>query len=206
MSQTPEALATRFVNLTPANVADFHREHQKDIRAGCQAHDRLTWIIQNLREAWTYKDADGMLSAEKIIRELLFDARAARLFGRVLHVEETPYPNVSGKTDPFTRPAFVLRLGDETINFERRDILDDIAHTIFKAAARGLLRTCRGHSQGWGCPTPFLVADEKRRVYCYMRCGDEAKSRAKAKWWRDNRSRRQRKRSARKSLARRLRK
>jgi len=127
-----------------------------------------------------------MFSAEKIIREILFGVRVAKVFGGVWHVEQTPYPNEKNESDPFSRPAFVLRIGEEGIKFERRDVLDDIAYAVFSAAAHGFLRRCKGDSQGWSCPTPFLVADEKRRVYCYMRCGDEAKSRAKTRWWREN--------------------
>lgn len=77
-----------------------------------------------------------------------------------------------------------VKLGSAQI--EPRDLPDMIAIAILKASERGLLRTCEGHKQGWQCPTPYLVADEKRRVYCYMSCGDEAKSRAKHAWWKRN--------------------
>lgn len=79
-----------------------------------------------------------------------------------------------------------VRLGSAQI--EPRDLLDRIAFAILRASECGLLRACRGREKGWKCPTPYLVADEKRRVYCYMSCGDEAKSQAKLLWWRKNRS------------------
>ena len=87
-----------------------------------------------------------------------------------------------------------VKLGSAQI--EPRDFLDRIAIAILKASERDLLRTCEGHKQGWQCPTPYLVADEKRRVYCYMNCGDEAKSQAKLKWWRSNLSANARKRKS----------
>lgn len=88
-----------------------------------------------------------------------------------------------------------VKLGSAQI--EPRDLLDRIAIAILKASERGLLRLCQGHKQGWACPTPYLLADEKRRVYCYMRCGDEAKSLAKRAWWRKNRSPKRRQRAGR---------
>ncbi len=175
--QSIEAIATRFVNLRgEARFSDFLREYSHDIRPVFRNVRRLVLISRSLRDAW---GNDAAFSTD-IIEGIFFETTVRVINGRPYHV--------ASDSDPFSHPAFKVRLGESELVFKRRDVLDDIAHAILKASARGLLRKCRGHQRGWDCPTPLLVADEKRRVYCYMRCGDHSKSLSRLRWWRKNRS------------------
>lgn len=133
-----------------------------EIRQKLEGKRFKKWALR-LRKAWDKpEEAKGVLEA-------VFSPK--RLSRR----------NVS-RGESGARSPFQIRSG-RGVRFEPRDDLDRIAYAILQASERGLLRICRGHKQGWDCPTPYLVADEGRRVYCYMRCGDEAKLRAKRKWW-----------------------
>jgi hypothetical protein len=118
------------------------------------------WSKQ-LRGAWSadVADRDARDAAENTLAQILYSDRGMKELRQV-------------------------KLGSTQL--EPRDLFDKIALVILKASERGLLRTCKGHKHDWPCPTPYLVADEGRRVYCYSRCGDEAKSRAKLNWWRRN--------------------
>jgi hypothetical protein len=190
-----EEIATRFVNLNAANddllvtpaVTDFIREYQRDLHLDVTSNNEKAVAVrsQQLRKAWSKSDPEFV---EKQLEDIFSDyrsdlwdeARRGLVPGESLR---------TASTDRYTsnkRPAFKVRLGHSKPVFEPRDLLDRIAFAILKASERGLLRKCRGHQRGWQCPMPFLVADEKRRVYCYSRCGDEAKSRAKYKWWKQN--------------------
>ncbi len=169
-----EAIATRFVNLNRKTAKDFLRDHGADIRC----HRNLLWIAGELRQAWPSGDQER---AEMILHELLISTRVVNFGGQ-------PMQAYGGSDKPFDYPAFRFKLNKGRPVFQRRDILDEIAEVILRASGRGLLKMCWGHRRRWRCLTPFLVADEKRRVYCYMRCGDESKRRAKLKWWRENES------------------
>jgi hypothetical protein len=132
------------------------------------------WVLA-LRGAWDRRNS----KQTKQVFENLLSARRLSVWGA-----------------PFGRAAFQFHLGYSHPVFEPRDLLDWVAYTILQASKRGLLRMCQGHKEGWNCPTPYLVADEKRRVYCYMHCGNEAKSKAKLAWWRKNRPSKRRHRAA----------
>jgi hypothetical protein len=179
--QSIEAIATRFVNLNSRTEKNFLADYEADIRPSCR--NRLLWIAGELGQAWPSGDHER---AEMILHELLFSTRIVNFGGQLMQA-------YGGSGKPFDYPAFRLKLDKERPTFQRRDILDGIAEAVFRASGRGLLRICRGRKRGWDCPTRLLVADERRRVYCYMRCGDEAKSRAKLKWWRENESKAARK-------------
>ena len=47
------------------------------------------------------------------------------------------------------------------------------------------LRRCANF--GHGCESPFFFASDLREKYCSQTCANEAKKRAKLKWWNDNR-------------------
>ena len=182
-----EAIATRFVNIdTRLKAQQFLWDYADDIRPSCRSVQRLQFLKNSLRDAWGRRAADGPLFSEDIIEAIFFESTAKVINGRVCRVDE-------GKVG---RPAFKARIGRAQPVFERRDVLDDIAYTILKASAHGRLRQCKGSKQGWRCPTPYLVADEKRRAYCYMGCGDEAKRLAKARWWAGNKAQVNRRRRA----------
>jgi hypothetical protein len=196
-----EEIATRFVNLNAANdllvtpaVTDFIREYQRDLHLDVTSNNEKVVAMRSkqLREAWSTSNHEF---AEQKLEEIFSDYRADRWDEekRCLVSGQPPRTALTDRQTPAERPAFKVRLGHSKPMFEPRDLLDQIAFAILKASERGLLRKCRGHQRGWQCPMPFLVADEKRRVYCYSRCGDEAKSRAKYKWWKRNLSARARK-------------
>ena len=207
MNESIEAIATRFVNLSEATVKDFARDYKKELRP--YYVDKLEWpphipkskrpaglsfneyqlyrLAVCLREAWDKANwSTAEMNLEQIFGSFLVENVRRQMRGlKRGEMRSQPYPD---DQTPFERAAFQIRLGESRPVFKSRGLLDDIAHAILKASARGLLRTCRGHQRGWDCPTPLLVADEKRRVYCYMRCGDHSKSLSRLRWWRENRS------------------
>jgi hypothetical protein len=171
-----EALATEFVNLSAGLdpnlpqvtswVRDFVRSHTSLRLTPKKAAIRAF----QLRKAWIPASREF---AERLLEEIFAAPRAS--------VTSSP-----DRYAPIERAAFKIRLGHSRPVFAPRDLLDRIAFAILRASERGLLRTCRGHKRKWNCPTPYLVADENRRVYCYEQCGDIAKSQAKLAWWRKN--------------------
>ena len=179
-------LATRFMNLkSKASVRDFFREHLKrnDIRVFPCGSDNpkvitehavtvLVDLTYNLSPLWTHEDHGGLYDPETALRHILFSVRAAALGGKIVYVDKT----TPAKKDDWASPAVdivPIKRGSAEFHFvyRRRDVLDDIAYAILVAARRGLLKECEGHKRGWRCPQRWLVADEKRRRFCYLECG-----------------------------------
>lgn len=201
-------LATRFVNLkTKEAVRQFVKEHAGDLRSFPLAFaletpeaegqkqrleedaSVLVDIIQHLRSAWTRKTCGGLLDAEKTLRDILFLPRAAQ-FGRGIVTVDHSTPE---HEDVWARPAVELasyRKSRKQVNFffkfKRRDVLDEIAYAILVASRRGYLKVCKGHAKHpeWNCQTPFLVADEGRRGYCYGACGEKIQIERAKEWHR----------------------
>lgn len=190
-------LATRFANLkTKDAVRQFIRERTGDLRsfplafalATPEAERKqqqfendvsvLVDIIQHLRSAWTRKTYDGLLDAEKTLCGILFSVRLVSFGKRIATVDHS----TPEREDIWARPAVELapyRKSRKQVNFffrfRRRDVLDDIAYALLVALRRGYLKVCKGHARHpeWNCQTPFLVADEGRRDYCYGACGEK---------------------------------
>jgi hypothetical protein len=157
-------VATRFVNTF--KLEDFTNTFT--LRPG-QNEQFLRDLGIALREAWDEKKWD---TAAENLEQIFADQKGAILSA----MKPGIYP---GLPSPFERPAFRIRIGHADPVFEPRDALDKIAHTILQASHHGLLKMCEGHRRGWDCPTPFLVADEERRKFCFNGCGDKAKAEAK---------------------------
>lgn len=209
-------LATRFVNLkTKDAVRQFVEEHAGDIRSfplifasttsGTERKQQqlekdvsvLVDTIHHLRSAWTHKTYDGWLDAEKTLRGILFSVRVAQ-FGRGVVTVDHGTPE---REDIWARPAVELapyRKSRKQVNFffrfKRRDVLDEIAYAILVALRRGYLKMCKGHTKHpeWNCQTPFLVADEGRRDYCYGACGEKTQSERAKEWHRTHAKKRRR--------------
>jgi len=136
-----------------------------------------------LRDAW---DKGKWDPAEQNL-ERIFAAHPGISELRDLKLGESRIGPIS-KPRRFERPAFKVRLGHKiprnnqpTPIFEPRDVLDEIAYAVLRAGSLGLLKICEGKSKGWSCTTPYVVADEGRRRFCYETCGDQAKAEAKKK-------------------------
>jgi hypothetical protein len=100
----------------------------------------------------------------------------------------------SGLRSPAMRPAWRIELGRSAPVYERRDLMDDIGRAILEASKHRLLKFCWGHKRGWPCPQPYLVADERRRKFCYPNaarpnCGEESTLRSNRRSWHKNKAR-----------------
>jgi hypothetical protein len=182
-TQRISATATRFVNLTQAKMRDFLRQHHSDIRPRLQREDRLYEIALNLRQAW---DKAKWFAVDETLEEI-FQGRKEQ------NLRELPAGIIEPEWLIDDRPAFEIRLGSAKPVPKRRDLIDEIAFAILRASSLKLLKMCKGRTHNWPCLTPYLVADEKRRRYCYMGCGDQAKSQAKAEWHQRKKAARRRK-------------
>lgn len=168
-------IATAFVNLDdkhPQRLEAFMRKYQRDLRPpgiwGATKEDILQ-IAHSLREAWDKGKWDT--AAENLEHILAGYPREANK----AMPSSGQWPN---EYTPYLRSAFQIQLGHEQPTFEPRDVLDQSAYAILRASALSLLKKCEG-KKNWNCITPYLVADEGRRRYCYGTCGDEAKAEAK---------------------------
>jgi len=158
-------LATAFVN--SRKLDEFMRLH-KNFRPVPKEFLQSLGVV--LRDAWDKDKWDGV---EETFEQLFADQKAEIIRGM------KPGEVRAGLTSRFERAAFTIRLGKGQPVFEPRDVLDEIAYAILRAASLGLLKTCEGKLKGWPCRTPFVVADEGRRRFCYETCGDQAKAEAK---------------------------
>jgi len=195
-------LATRFVNLkTNDAVRQFIVEFDGDIRSfsliGALTPEQrlendvlvLVDTIQHLRSAWTGKTCDGLLDPDDRLQSILFGGgRVASFSGRLVTVDHGTLES----EDVWANPAVELAPYSKSRNqvnfffrFKRRDVLDEIAYAILVASRRGLLRMCKGSEhKDWNCQTPFLVADEGRRRYCYGACGENNQVELAREWHR----------------------
>jgi len=184
-------IATALVNFRSKKLERFVNDYWNSLQLRFYGDkDAATKFLQNLgmvlRDAW---DKGKWETAEPTL-ERIFAAHRDPLEvhglkpgeGRIL-----PLMTLSEmkRAELFQRPAFKIRLGRKLPRsgnpepvFEPRDVLDEIAYAIMRAGSLGLLKTCEGKLNGWKCPTPYIVADEGRRRFCYESCGDQAKAEA----------------------------
>jgi hypothetical protein len=152
------------------------RFHENKPRATVFLHDLGTV----LRDAW---DKGKWETAEQNLERIFAAQDDTEL--RSLKPGEVRILPLIKHAELFQRPAFKVRLGRKLPRsgnpdpvFEPRDVLDEIAYAIMRAGSLGFLKTCEGQLNGWKCPTPYIVADEGRRRFCYESCGDQAKAEA----------------------------
>lgn len=188
-----EAIATEFVNLSGGGpsvtlaIKRFVREHRHELGLSDWPQQPPAIATKPGVVEWLHppKIWNDLASAERVVLWRSLELRKAWNKSE-RELAERRLEEIFSVRGHYKHTAFQIRLGYDRPVFEPRDLLDRIAFVILKASKCGFLRMCQGHEQGWQCPTPYLVADEKRRVYCYMSCGDEAKSRAKHAWWKRN--------------------
>lgn len=201
-------LATRFVNLKSRDVVrQFVMKHAGDLRSfplsgsdgqAPTVEERLennvsvlVSNIWNLRSAWTREKHGGLLDAEKTIQGILFSVRVAQIGRGIVAVDHSSSDHEDIWASPAVEPAPYRKSRKQVdffFRFKRRDVLDEIAYAILVASKRGLLRMCKGHIDHpeWNCQTPFLVADEGRRKYCYGACGENNGIELSKQWHRMN--------------------
>lgn len=182
-------LATALVNFHSAKLDRFVDDHwhSLQLRFGGDKSAARTFL-ENLgmvlREAW---DQAKWETAEQNL-ERIFAAQPGETGDWNTGISPLLSLGQMKRAELFLRPAFKIRLGRKLSrtkepgpSFEPRDVLDEVAHAILRAGSLGLLRMCEGKKKGWRCPTPYVVADEGRRRFCYEACGDQAKAEAKKK-------------------------
>jgi hypothetical protein len=189
-------IATAFVNVRGARPGDklarFIDKHWDSLQLRFNGDRAVaTRFLQSLgtvlRDAWdprkretAEQNIENIFAADSEIRELTDLKPGEARMGPVTTISALKRKQL------FERPAFKCLLGQKLSRnkqpmptFEPRDVLDEIAYAILRAGSLGLLKTCEGERKEWGCKTPYLVADEGRRRFCYEFCGDYAKAEAK---------------------------
>lgn len=181
-------IATEFVNAADAERASAFWAKQKD--AGrflrplaldpgqeSRAVDWLRGLAMALQEAWDPRTHE---TAAHNLEQIFADLYPESVTRYIRQLEKgrgiSKLSTGAKKFEKFERSAFKVRMGSDRPVFEARDILDEIGYAILRASSLGLLRKCKGAVAGWPCKTPFLVADERRRRYCYETCGNLAKA------------------------------
>jgi hypothetical protein len=201
-----EVIATQFVNLkNELAVKNFRDQYSAWLAVSDKPSESGPRILTSYKplKTWSSQDRRRPPQLEKIIAE--GNAIIEQQFLQRIREWSKQLRGAWGDDRDTAENALAQMLDSDRLKelrqvklggaqIEPRDLFDEIALAILKASGRGLLRMCQGHKQGWLCSTPYLVADEKRRVYCYSHCGDEAKSRAKHEWWKRNLSANARKR------------
>jgi hypothetical protein len=183
-------LATALVNFRSQRLTNFVNDNWDTLRLRFQedkpkAKSFLKNLGTALRDAW---DKAKWETVEQNL-ERIFAAQDDTDLRRLKPGEAQISPLMTiaemRRMELFRRPAFKVRLGRKLPRsgnpepaFEPRDVLDEIAYAIMRAGSLGLLKTCEGQLNGWKCPTPYVIADEGRRRFCYESCGDEAKAKA----------------------------
>ena len=176
-------IATEFVNATSAERARaFWAKHNDvDLRPlalgpgqASQAQDWLRRLARVLQEAWDPRTHD---TAAHNLEQIFTDLYPESITRYIRQLEKSGgIGKLSNQAKRLERSAFKIRMGSDRPVFEARDVLDEIGYAILHASSLGLLRKCKGAAAGWQCKTPFLVADERRRHYCYETCGNLAKA------------------------------
>lgn len=183
--QTRQAckIATEFVNATSAERASafWARHKDADLRPlalglGQEsiAENWLRGLARVLQQAWDPRTHEA---AAHNLEQIFADLYPESMTRYIRHLEKGGgLAQMSNRAKGFERSAFKVRIGSDRPVFEARDLLDEIGYAILRASSLGLLRKCKGAVAGWPCRTPYLVADERHRRYCYETCANLAKA------------------------------
>jgi hypothetical protein len=86
---------------------------------------------------------------------------------------------------------FYLPLDGDHFSFEKGRITFRtqklITYAALEIASISAQRLRRCANFGYGCKSPFYFASDLRERYCSQMCANEAKKRAKLRWWNENR-------------------